>query len=199
MRGGPCRLIGCGILKREIRWLIDRNRWPVDALFLDSAGHIHIERLEKGLTAALSRCVGEDVVVFYGVCHPLIDRQLLGAGAVRTPVENCIEALLGREVYLRELENGAFFLLDDWARRAREILLATVGGNEAVAREVFQAEQKYLLGIRTPCSRDFSAEADEAARLVGLPLRWMDITLENLESVLRETIERRTGGALCPG
>lgn len=199
MRGGRCRLVSCGILRGEIRCLIEKNRWPVDALFLDSSGHVHLERLEKGLTAVLSRSAGEDVAVFYGACHPLIDGILARAGALRTPVENCIEALLGREVYLREVEAGAFFLLDDWARRAREILLATVGGSEAVAREVFQAERKYLLGIRTPCSGDFVTEAEDASRLVGLPLRWTDVTLENLEAVLRETIERRTGGALCPG
>lgn len=198
MSGGRCRLVACGIFGNEIRWLIEKNGWPVDAVFLDSSLHVDFARLEKGLTSALSRFAGENVAVFYGACHPRIDRILAEAGPFRTPVENCVEALLGREVYLHELENGAFFLFEDWARRARPVILSAFGGSEAVAREVYQSDRKYLLCIRTPCSHGFLAEAEETGRMVGLPLRWMDSSLDHLESVLSETIARRLVGTSCP-
>jgi Protein of unknown function (DUF1638) len=196
--GGRCRLVACGIFSKEIRWLIEKNEWPVDAFFLDSSLHVDFARLEKGLTSTLSRFAGEDVAVFYGACHPHIDRILTGAGHFRTPVENCVEALLGREVYIRELENGAFFLFEDWARRARKVILGMFGGSEAVAREVYQTDRKYLLCIRTPRSLDFVAEAEETGRMLGLPLRWMDASLDHLESVLSDTIARRLEGTSCP-
>src|SRR5512140_2729809 len=198
MSGGRCRLVACGIVRKEILGLIERNGWPVDAVFLDSSLHVDLARLEKGLTSALSRCAGETVATFFGACHPHIDRILVEAGTFRTPVENCVEAILGREVYLRELESGAFFLFEDWARRARPVFLGAFGGSEAIARDVIQADRKYLLCIRTPCARDFGAEAEETGRLVGLPLRWMDVSLDHLESVLSETISRRLAQTSCP-
>lgn len=191
MNCGRCRLLACGILGREIRWLIAKNGWPVDVAFLDSSLHVDFGRLERGLSSALSRYAGEELAVFYGECHPRIDQILSGTANFRTPIENCVQAVLGRDTYLRELESGAFFLFEPWARRARQLLLSPFGGLEAVAREVYQAERKYLLGLRTPCSRDFTAAAERTGRMVGLPVRWMDASLDHLESVLLETIGRR--------
>ena len=193
-----CRLIGCGIFSREIRWLIEKNGWRVDPVFLDSSLHVDLARLETGLTSCLARCAGEDVAVFYGACHPHIDRILVEAGTFRTPVDNCVEALLGREVYLRELENGAFFLFEDWARRARQVILSAFGGSETVAREVFQGDRTHLLCVRTPCSLSFVVEAEETGRMLGLPLRWMDASLDHLETVLSGAIARRKDGSPCP-
>jgi hypothetical protein len=193
-----CRLVACGIFTREIRWLIEKNRWPVDAVFLDSSLHVDFGRLEQGLTAALSRVAGEDVAVFYGACHPDMDLILSDPRVARTPVENCVEALLGRDAYLRELELGAFFLFEEWARRARPVILSAFGGSEAIAREVYQAERKYLLCVRTPCSRDFATAAGDTGDMLGLPLRWVDASLDHLESVLSWTIAKGMEGAPCP-
>jgi len=198
MTPGRCRLLACGILSKEIRWLIRKRHWPADPVFLDSSLHVDYGRLERGLTAALARCAGEDVAVFYGACHPCLDRILGAASAFRTPVENCVEALLGRDAYLRELEQGAFFLLEDWALRTRPVILETFGGRAAVAREVFQAERRYLLCIRTPCSGDFAQEAAQTARMLGLPLRWGEASLDRLEALLDETLARRREGSPCP-
>ncbi len=195
---GRCRLLACGIFSREIRWLVRKNGWPVDVTFVDSSLHVDLERLEEGLATALSRCSGERVAAFYGACHPRIDRILSARAAFRTPVENCAEALLGRETYLRELAGGAFFLFEEWARRSRRVILAAFGGVEAVAREVFQAEHRYLLCVRTPCSLDFTDEARETGLMVGLPLRFMDVPLDHLEAVLLDTITRRLEGCPCP-
>ncbi|MFI5180387.1 MAG: DUF1638 domain-containing protein [Thermoanaerobaculia bacterium] len=191
MSGGRCRLVACGIFSKEIHWLIEKNRWPVDPVFLDSSMHTDLAKLSKGLTSTLIRFAEADVAVFYGACHPCIDQILAEAGTFRTPVENCVEALLGREVYLRELENGAFFLFEDWARRARPVILDIFDGNEAVARDVYQTDRKYLLCIRTPRSGDFTSEAEETGRLVGLPLRWMDASLDHLETVLGTAIKSK--------
>lgn len=58
-------------------------------------------------------------------------------------------------------------------------------------REIFQGTHRYILALRTSCSGDFSAEAQEVARQIGLSLRWTDVALDHLEAVLRETIERK--------
>jgi hypothetical protein len=190
-------LIGCGILARELHLLIERRGWPMDTLFLDSALHIDMERLAGCLEEALSAHGTERTVVFYGACHPLMDRILSGAGTLRTEGQNCAAMLPGDDLFLEELSRGAFFLMEDWARRWEETVVRTFGGNLKVAREIFQGDRKYILCLRTPCSGDFTEQAEAAGRMVGLPLRWMDVTLDRLASVLDGAMERRRAGSPC--
>jgi hypothetical protein len=91
---------------------------------------------------------------------------------------------------MEELSNGAFFLLEDWALRWDEVIGKTFGSNPEVVREIFQLSSKYLLCLRTPCSGDFTLPAQEIGLKLGLPLRWMDIGLDNLEAVLRQAAGR---------
>ena len=191
-------LIGCGILKREVRFLIEKNRWSLDTVFFDSALHCEFDKLAQVLTASLAKHKGRDVIVFYGACHPLMDGMLADAGTFRTAGQNCVDMLLGNELFSGELLAGAFFLLEEWARRWRHSLTKSFGTeNLEVIREIFQGDREYLLCVRTPCSGDFAAEAEEAGRIVGLPLRWMDVTLDHLESVLQAAVRRKVEELQC--
>jgi len=192
-------LAGCGILKREVEFLIRKNHWPLDTLFLDSALHVDFDKLALGLGSVLARHREEDIIVFYGTCHPLMESMLAQAHTFRTRGQNCVEMLLGHELFTRELADGAFFLLEEWARRWEQIQTKTFNTkNLDLIRDIFRGDRKYLLGLRTPCSGDFSAEAAEAGRMVALPLRWLDVPLDHLESVLREAMERKQGETRCP-
>lgn len=183
-------LLGCGILRAEIRWIIEKNGWPVDVSFLDSTLHIDFDALAKGLTSALAKKTGRKIIVFYGACHPLMEKILNDAKVSRIPGQNCVEMLLGPEMFTGELSQGAFFLLKDWARRFDVILKKTMGDHEEVWKAIYQGDRKYLACIRTPCSGDFQAEAAEAGKKVGLPLKWLDVSLWHLESVLRAALEK---------
>lgn len=185
-------LIGCGILQVEVRHLIAANAWPVDTVFLPSALHIDFGKLEHVLSGALTRYADRDIVVFYGCCHPRMEQLLDPSHALRTAAQNCIEMLLGPELFTHELANGAFFLLEEWARDWQQIVTRSFGTSRVeVIRDMFKGDRTYLLALRTPCSTAFEAEARDAAQLVDLPLRWMDVTLEHLESVLRATFEQK--------
>lgn len=198
MTGDRLLLLGCGILKKEVELLIARNNWPMDTLFLDSALHVDFTKLTTGLTNALAMHREEDVIVFYGTCHPLMERMLAEAGTFRTRGQNCCEMLLGPELFHQELAMGAYFLLDDWARRWQQIVTRTFNTEKlAIIREIFQGDRNYLLGLKTPCSADFTAEAEAAGELVGLPLRWRDVGLDHLESVLLEAISRKRIEGSC--
>jgi len=76
MADNRCLLIGCGILKKEVKLLIEKNGWPLDTFFLDSALHIDFDKLSKSLASALARHSGRDIIVFYGSCHPLMEKML---------------------------------------------------------------------------------------------------------------------------
>ncbi|HWR38415.1 MAG TPA: DUF1638 domain-containing protein [Patescibacteria group bacterium] len=183
-------LIGCGILQQEIRCLTERNGWALELIFLDSALHINFEALRENLVRMLERHRGQPILVFYGACHPLMDAILEERNLRRVPGQNCLEMLLGPEAFLQELSEGAFFLLEDWARRFLEIAVATFGNNPRIIRDIFCQDRRYLLCLKTPCSSDYTATASKAGELTGLPLRWREVGLEKLESVLQSAIEQ---------
>jgi hypothetical protein len=196
MTDDPLLLLGCGILHKEVTFLIAKNNWPVDTLFLDSALHVDFERLAKSLTATLANHRARKSIVFYGTCHPLMDQILEEAGSFRTRGQNCCEMLLGPAAFHEELARGAYFLLEDWAKRWEHIMTKTFNTrNLTVIRDIFQGDRTCLIGLRTPCSADFTAAAEAAAEMVGLPLRWQDVPLDHLEAVLREAISRKQGEA----
>jgi hypothetical protein len=93
---------------------------------------------------------------------------------------DCVTMLLGAADRQREAEAGALFLLEDWARAWPRWAAATFGGSEAVVREILGRDYRYLLCLRTPCSGDFHAEAAEAGRRAGLPVRWREVGLAHL-------------------
>ncbi len=182
-------LIGCGILKREIEAVILKNNWALDTLFLDSSLHVNFEKLSCSLISALAANRDREVVVLYGECHPLMDKLLSLADVTRIHGQNCVEMLLGRELFTRHLSQGAFFLLEEWARRWDAVVGETFSMNPEIARSVFQGDRKYILAVKTPCSGTFKEEAEHAAEKVGLPLQWIEASLDNLEKTLTSAVE----------
>lgn len=189
-------LVGCGILKNEIGYLITRNSWPVDTIFINPALHVDFDVLSKSLTSVLIKQADRNVIVFYGGCHPLMDRILQDNNTFRTPGQNCVEMLLGPDQYIEELNNGAFFLLEEWALHWDHIIRKTFGENQQIVKDIFHEDRKYILGLKTPCSGEFEMQAIDAAKKVDLPLRWKHVSLEHLESVLQHTIYRKTENIL---
>jgi len=184
-------LLGCGILKKEINYLIDKNNWSLDTYFLDSSLHVDFEKLSNELTSTLDKYWNRDAIVFYGACHPLMEGILKRGKTIRTPGQNCVDILLGHELFMEELGKGAFFLLEDWALRFEYITRITFGDNLELIREMFQCDRSYMLCLRTPCSGDFTIAAKEAGHLVDVPIQWMDVGLDPLEKVLQDTINRK--------
>lgn len=186
-------LLGCGILKKEIRHLIALNNWQLDTFFLDSMLHVDFDALARSLENALTKHSSSRRLVFYGACHPLMDKLLQETGVSRTPGQNCVEMLLGEELFTHELANGAYFLLEDWALRWDYMIHKTFGSNDMITKAIFREGHSNLLCLRTPCSKDFSSQAELAGKRVGLPLRWLDVSLDNLHNCLLDFISAETG------
>jgi hypothetical protein len=191
--GKPMVIVGCGILHKEVDYLIKKNGWNVETQYLASSLHNYLDKLGAQLNAALDsdEQQGRETVVFYGGCHPLMDKILEKHHTLRTHGQNCIVMLLGYERFMAELENGAYFLLEDWALTWEPMITECFGPNLAVVREIFHSSHKCIIAIRTPCSTDFTSAAEAAARFVDLPLIWMDANLDHLESVLADAMARK--------
>jgi hypothetical protein len=198
MTGERVQLVGCSALRKEVVWLAEKNHWPLDTQFMDSALHIDFDKLADRLTSVLSRHADQHPIVLYGACHPNMEQLLQDAGALRVQGQNCVEMLLGQTAFTAELAQGAFFLLEDWARRWEEILTKTFGTNLSVIRDIFQGDRKCLLCLKTLCSGDFVAQAEGAGCMVGLPVRWQDVALDHFESVLAAALKRRWEENACP-
>jgi len=187
-------LAGCGILKKEVAFLNKKNGWGLDLHFVDSALHCDFCKLANCLKSTIKKNRDRNLVIFYGACHPLMDQMLRDGGTFRTEGQNCVEMLLGKELFTDELIKGAFFLMEDWANRWEYISSeAFKNCRMEVMREIFQTDRSYFLALRTPCSDDFSAKAEEVARSMEVPLRWMDVSLDHLEQVLQQAIDRKKG------
>lgn len=196
----PLVMVGCGILHKEVDALIRKNGWKVETHFLDSALHNYLDELSARLDGALETeaRAGREPVVFYGSCHPRMDGMLQRHHTVRTEGQNCIVMLLGYERFMAELGRGAYFLLEDWALTWEPMITRCFGSKLAVIREIFHGSHKLMIAIRTPCSGDFTAAAEAAARFVDLPLEWMDADLSHLEAVLADAIARKRQGRAEP-
>ncbi len=181
-------LIACGILKKEINYLIAKNSWPVTPVYLPSGLHTDFNKLQNTIEKSLEGHSGQPCIVFYGACHPLMDRILAKACTIRTPGQNCVDIYLGHEAFSRELSAGAFFLFEDWARKWDRIVGGAQGLTPPVMREIFRGAHTHLLAIRTPCSGDFRVQAEDISQRTTLELRWIDIGLESLERALDTTI-----------
>ena len=186
----PLALVGCGILRNEVDYLVRKNGWQIETHWLHSALHNYFDRLHKELDAGLKHQEdrGKRTIVFYGACHPRMDQLLEKHHTCRTSGQNCIVMLIGYEKFMEELGKGAYFLLEDWARTWEPMITEYFGSNLAVVREIFHDSHNKMIAIRTPCSTDFTAAAEAAARFVDLPLEWMDTDLEHLEDVLADAI-----------
>lgn len=189
----PMVLVGCGILHREVECLIRKNGWALETHFLMSALHNYFDKLYTQLDDALSQeeRQGKQTLVFYGACHPRMAALIQQHKTLRTQGQNCIVMLLGYEKFMEELSLGAYFLLEDWALNWEQTINDVFGKNPEVVKEIFQASHQYILALRTPCSMDFTLAAEAVAQSVGLPLRWLDVSLEHLESVLGDAINQK--------
>lgn len=190
----PKSIIGCGILKKEIQFLVEKNDWQLDTVFLPSGLHVDFDRLQDSMEKCLKVHAAGSAFVFYGACHPRMDQILDAARLIRTPGQNCVDIYLGHDIFCRELERGAFFLFEDWALHWKEIIGGVMPGDPEIMRTIFGTAHKYLLAIRTPCSGDFSAEAEAVSAMTSLELRWVDAGLEHLEATLAATLDRAKAG-----
>lgn len=193
-KGKSLVLIGCGTLEAEVNFIISKNSWPIKTEFLSSVLHIEHDTLYNSLKERLDSRPDSRKVIFYGECHPAIDRLVEEYDAVRYTGQNCVESLLGRARFDSLMAEGAFFLLKSWALKWDNILEKVFGSRVNIAREIFKTRHNYFLALRTVCSGDYQREAEAVSELMDMPLLWLDISLDNLERNLSTTILRQLEG-----
>lgn len=187
-------LLCCGVLRHEVRWLVEERAWDVEVECLDSALHVSFEKLYIAVGDALAAIGQRPTVLVYGACHPRIDALLAGRPAVRLEASNCCEMLLGPQRFHQGLELGSFFMLREWAAHWQEFLLPALGDLRGM-RLIFSSCHKSIVGLRTPGSLEFSEQAEAISLAVGLPWRMEDTGLEYLSGLIEGALARATKAA----
>lgn len=177
-------LICCGILKDEIQYILKKENIPLQCYFLNSSLHVYFGKLEKAVLGMFEKYHGSGKILIYGTCHPLMDRWCRKYNVNRIKAQNCIEMLLGNSLFTEELSQGAFFLMEDWARRFEEIMACALDKDFENVKKVIKEQHKYLVGLTTPCSKDFKNKAQELSQKMEMELKWIHSDLSYLKNQL---------------
>jgi len=185
-------MICCSVLQAEVESLC-KAHWPVHKLiYLPSMLHMHPERLASSLESVLDNELkeGHGVVLIYGDCCARMTALEALPGVVRTRGKNCCELLLGPEEYRRLLQEGAFFLIPEWARRWKEIFAKELGLNRDNATSLMQEMHRKLVYLDTGLAPAPETALKECAEYCGLPYEVQPVSLERLRLAIEEALLR---------
>ncbi len=149
---------------------------------VESVLHVCPEKLREKLTSAVEAESkrGHSIVLVYGDCHShMIDLERR-PNVVRTEGINCCEILLGGKQYRRLREEGAFFLMPEWALRWREVFQLHLGLEQPCAADIMQDMHSKLLYLDvglTPVPRE---RLQEFSEYCGLEWESMKVGTEYL-------------------
>jgi hypothetical protein len=109
-------LISCGILKPEIKALIEGKKIEAEAIFLNKYLHMDYQKLQDALRASLRKNSGKKPVVIYGdLClgfNGEMNALMTEYDVVKVDALNCIDCLLGGRGKLLQMdpEHRFYFL-----------------------------------------------------------------------------------------
>jgi Protein of unknown function (DUF1638) len=191
----PC-VISCGILKREIKALVENGDIDVDLKFLSDRLHYDYNRLEKGLSGAIEKrlpdCPGGIVVVYGDVClgfqnemKTLIDRY----DVVKVDALNCIDCLLGGRGELLKIDPDHIYLFLNPAFIHFSQALTSKSKEET--RDMFSMLKGIILIDSLGNLDDFQKDIDRISDKTGLPIiERRQVGLDGIKKVLQEAIAR---------
>jgi hypothetical protein len=183
-------MICCSVLQAEVESLRQAH-WPGHRLrFLPSMMHMHPEQLASSLESILDGELkkGHGVVLIYGDCCARMTALEARPGVVRTRGKNCCELLLGPEEYRRLLQEGAFFLIPEWARRWKEIFSQELGLNRDNATSLMREMHRKLVYLDTGLAPAPETALKECAEYCGLPCEVRPVSLERLRQSIEEAL-----------
>jgi len=179
----------CGVLQDEMRALAQEGLIRGRLVFTDSRLHMEPQRLERVLTEHLAAMPGDVVLVFGDCCATMADLES-GPHIGRIQAINCVEMVVGREMYRSLRRNGAFVLLPEWAGRWREIFARELGLDHKTAQDLMAESHRELVYLDTDVTPVPAQDLDDCSDYVGLPWRVLETDLQCLLRGLHEA-ERR--------
>lgn len=104
-------IISCGVFKKELEKIASELDFPFEVRYLEAGLHVSFDDLGEALKSELEKCKDYKIIVLYGACHPNIDQILAPYKAVLISCQNCIDALVTKEVVEKVSKRGLYFYL----------------------------------------------------------------------------------------
>lgn len=180
--------IACSVFSMEIRKLIAEGKVNLPFRYLDSALHMTPVKLQKELDNEIKRSE-KPVLLCFGDCHGRIVGQKLPGKGKKIPGINCIEIILGKDLYRANRAKGYFFLLPEWALRWRELFIVHLGFDKPeLAREFMKSNHSSFMYIDTgviPVPYQVLKEIEDHFQMKTEVTK---ADLNKLESIINQTV-----------
>lgn len=187
----PVLGIACGIFTGEINALAEQGAFEFPFVFLDSALHMRPDVLKSSLNQVIEDYLlqYERVLLVYGDCHPYMQDLYDPKRVVRVQGINCIDIMLGRERYKSLRKEGAFFVLEEWAYRWKEIFVDQMGLSEKNAPIFMKSMHEKIHYLDTGISPIPYTELEEMSKYFDLPYQITSVTLDFLKDAILKAYE----------
>lgn len=201
MTGHPRPLcISCSIFKKEIEALLASGALDMPVDYLNSMLHMVPAKLEARLDEALKTARAQEgnqeVVMAFGDCCGHMEAFESEPGTSRTEGINCCEIILGHKTYRRLRQEGAFFLMPEWALSWKKVFVGQLGLMGPCAKAFMQEMHTRLIYLDTGILPVPHVELAEASEYLGLPVEVQPVSLDPLLASLKQAAEtaRRHAG-----
>ncbi len=133
-------------------------------------------------------CKGQCVLLIYGQCHNYMDQYSQLGYVYQLSGTNCIEIIIGTEQYHKLINDGAFFLIYEWARNWKNIFADELELPQNIAKDLMNSQHKYLLYLDTGEPPIPEQLLNEASDFMGLPWKTMNINSNNLINSINSSL-----------
>jgi hypothetical protein len=184
-------IVACGVLKQEVSAVLRREGRAVPVFPLAPAPCIDYGALGRQLDRVLRRAkdAADDVLLVIGRCHPDIAEITARHGARRLDVNDCFEALLGREERRRlDREANTFYTLPAWLPHWRRAFDKGMRWDEVDARQTFGHYERILL-LDTGLRPIPDEQVLEFFDYTGVPVEVRPVDLAGLRLKLLEALD----------
>ncbi len=173
----PTRVIGCGMIAREILAVCEQlNLTHIDLKCLPAMWHHHPDKITPGVEQAIidARKEGfEDIFIAYADCGTggLLDKVCEKYGVERIPGPHCFSFYMGNETFEKESDElfTSFFMTDFLARNFETFMVKPLGlDRHPELMEMYFSNYTKLIYIAQIEDEELTQNAIKAAKFLGL-------------------------------
>ena len=182
-------IISCGVFRKELEKIASELGFPFEVRYLEAGLHVSFDDLGEALKSELEtcNCKGyQGIIVLYGACHPSIDQILAPYKAVLISCQNCIDALVTKQVVEKVSKRGLYFYLSPgWLDCWRDVFARLNWNTEDARRQMGCFKGVIFLDTLNNAS-EYEDELIQFLDFTLLPYEFMPANLDHFKSLIMD-------------